>query len=249
MVDLYELKEKVAELEKTAKLDGDHREKQIKILQEISAKLINEYEIKIGNLTIEPLLVEAYYYHEEKFQDNSVHAANESTANTYELARARQEDNFGKLYVHYGTKDGIDVVLSNGKYYLSFLIKNALINNEFATQCKVSQILCGNCDYIDKCDKGINCKYYKTNILKHKDNIENTEIVFVKRKGLKNEYKDKLLAALPIYKIKNYAFTSGECITNIVKNYIESQLKTESYDEEKLKELASGLIAWKKLKG
>ena len=35
MVDLYELKEKVAELEKTAKLDGNHEEKQIKILQEM----------------------------------------------------------------------------------------------------------------------------------------------------------------------------------------------------------------------
>ena len=222
--------------------------KQEKILQNIGKLLLTEYIIQIGNLTIKPLLVEAYY-NNNNFKDNSVYAANKSNANTYELARARQENNFGKLYVHYGTKDGIDIVLSNGKYYLSFLIKNALINNEFATQCKVSQILCGNCDYIDKCDKGINCKYYKTNILKHKDNIENTEIVFVKRKGLKNEYKDKLLAALPIYKIKNYAFTSGECKTNIVKNYIESQLKTESYDEEKLKELASGLIAWKKLKG
>ena len=222
--------------------------KQEKILQNIGKLLLTEYIIQIGNLTIKPLLVEAYY-NNNNFKDNSVYAANKSNANTYELARARQENNFGKLYVHYGTKDGIDIVLSNGKYYLSFLIKNALINNEFATQCKVSQILCGNCDYIDKCDKGINCKYYKTNILKHKDNIENTEIVFVKRKGIKNEYKDKLLAALPIYKIKNYAFTSGECKTNIVKNYIESQLKTESYDEEKLKELASGLIAWKKLKG
>ena len=179
-----------------------------------------------------------------------MHAANESNAKTYELARARQEDNFGKLYVHYGTKDGIDIVLSDGKYYLSFLIKNALINNEFATQCKVSEMLCRNCDYNSKCNKGIKCKYYdETKILKHRDNTDNSEIVFVKRKGLKNEYKNKLLAALPIYKIKNYAFTSGESKTNIVKNYIESQLKTESYDEEKLKELASGLIAWKKLKG
>lgn len=222
--------------------------KQEKILQNISKLLLTEYIIQIGNLTIKPLLVEAYYYN-SNFKDNSVHAANESNANTYELARARQENNFGELYVHYGTKDGIDVVLSNGKYYLSFLIKNALINNKFAAQCKISQILCGNCDYNDKCNKGINCKYYGTNILKHKDNIENTEIVFVRRKGLTNEYKDKSLAALPIYKIKNYAFTSGESKTNIVKNYIESQLKTESYDEEKLKELASGLIAWKKLKG
>lgn len=222
--------------------------KQEKILQNIGKLLLTEYIIQIGNWTIKPLLVEAYYYN-SNFKDNSVHAANESNANTYELARARQENNFGELYVHYGTKDGIDVVLSNGKYYLSFLIKNALINNKFAAQCKVSQILCGNCDYIDKCNKGINCKYYGTNILKHKDNTENTEIVFVRRKGLTNEYKDTSLAALPIYKIKNYAFTSGESKTNIVKNYIESQLKTESYDEEKLKELASGLIAWKKLKG
>ena len=239
--------DKLRELVENLEEENDEK-KQEKILQNIGKLLLTEYIIQIGNLTIKPLLVEAYYYN-SNFKDNSVHAANESNANTYELARARQENNFGELYVHYGTKDGIDVVLSNGKYYLSFLIKNALINNKFAAQCKVSQILCGNCDYIDKCNKGINCKYYGTNILKHKDNIENTEIVFVRRKGLTNEYKDKSLAALPIYKIKNYAFTSGESKTNIVKNYIESQLKTGSYDEEKLKELASGLIAWKKLKG
>lgn len=250
MDELKKLEDMVYELE--VALDNKANKKPddiVPILQKIGKLLLTEYIIQIGNLTIKPLLVEAYYYNNSNFKDDSVHAANKSNANTYKLARDRQENNFGELYVHYGTKDGIDVVLSNGKYYLSFLIKNALINNKFAAQCKVSQILCGNCDYIDKCIKGINCKYYGTNILKHKDNIENTEIVFVKRKGLKNEYKDKLLAALPIYKIKNYAFTSGECKTNIVKNYIESQLKTESYDEEKLKELASGLIAWKKLKG
>lgn len=244
-----ELKKLVKNLEKE-----NDEEKQKKILQNIGKLLLTEYIIQIGNLTIKPLLVEAYYYN-SNFKDDSVHAANKSNANTYKLARTRQENNFGELYVHYGTKGGIDVVLSNGKYYLSFLIKNALINNKFAAQCKVSQILCENCDYIDKCNKGINCKYYGTNILKHKDNIENTEIVFVRRKGLENEnkykykYKDESLAALPIYKIKNYAFTAGECKTNIVKNYIESQFKTESYDEEKLKELASGLIDWKKLKG
>jgi hypothetical protein len=249
MDELKKLEDMVYELE--VALDNKANKKPddiVPILQKIGKLLLTEYIIQIGNLTIKPLLVEAYY-NNSNFKDNSVHAANESNAKTYELARARQENNFGELYVHYGTKDGIDVVLSNGKYYLSFLIKNALINNKFAAQCKVSQILCGNCDYIDKCDKGINCKYYGTKILMHSDNTDNSEIVFVKRKGLKNEYKNKLLAALPIYKIKNYAFTSGECKTNIVKKYIESQLKTESYDEEKLKELASGLIAWKKLKG
>lgn len=245
---MEKLEKLVEELEKESNEESIEG-KQIKTLQDIGKLLLTEYIIQIGNLTIKPLLVEAYY-NNNNFKDNSVHAANKSNANTYKLARARQENNFGELYVHYGTKDGIDVVLSNGKYYLSFLIKNALINNKFATQCKVSQILCGNCDYIDKCDKGIKCKYYDgTKILMHRDNTDNSEIVFVKRKGLKNKYKNKPLAALPIYKIKNYAFTSGECKTNIVKNYIESQLKTESYDEEKLKELASGLIAWKKLKG
>ena len=242
---MEKLKKLVEELEKES-----NEEKQIKTLQDIGKLLLTEYIIQVGDLTIKPLLVEAYYNNSSNFKDNSVYAANKSNANTYELARARQEDNFGELYVHYGTKDGIDIVLSNGKYYLSFLIKNALINNEFATQCKVSEMLCGNCDYNSKCNKGIKCKYYDgTKILMHRDNTDNSEIVFVKRKGLKNEYKDKPLAALPIYKIKNYAFTSGECKTNIVKNYIESQLKTESCDEEKLKELASGLIAWKKLKG
>ena len=82
----------------------------------------------------------------------------------------------------------------------------------------------------------------------HRDNTDNSEIVFVKRKGLKNEYKDKLLAALPIYKIKNYAFTSGESKTNIVKNYIESQLKTGSYDEEKLKGTCIRLDCLEKVK-
>lgn len=239
-----ELRELVKNLEK----ENDEK-KQEKILQNIGKLLLTEYIVQIGSLTIKPLLVEAYYYN-SNFKDNSVHAANASNANTYELARARQENNFGELYVHYGTKDGIDVVLSNGKYYLSFLVKNALINNEFATQCKVSEILCGNCDHNGKCNKGKYCQYYGTTILKHRDNIENSEIVFLKRKGLKNKFKyaDKFLAALPIYKIKNYAFTSGESKTNIVKNYIESQFKTESYDEEKLKELASGLIAWKNFK-
>ena len=239
--------DKLRELVKNLEKENDEK-KQIEILKNIGKLLLTEYIIQIGNLTIEPLLVEAYYY-SSNFKDNSVHAAKGSDANTYKLARTRQENNFGKLYVHYGTKDGIDVVLSNGKYYLSFLIKNALINNEFATQCKVSQILCGNCNYNGKCNKGMNCKYYGTDILKHKDNIENTEIVFVRRKGLTNEYKNKPLAALPIYKIKDYAFTPGESKTNIVKKYIESQFKIESYDEEKLKELASGLIAWEKLKG
>ena len=45
------------------------RKKQVDSLQEIGAKLINAYVIQVGDLTIEPLLVEAHYYHKEKFPD------------------------------------------------------------------------------------------------------------------------------------------------------------------------------------
>lgn len=144
---MEELRKKVEELEIVANLEGDHKEEQIKILKEIGAKLINEYVIQVGNLRIEPMLVEAYYYHKEKFGDKSVHAAySDSNASTYKLARERQMNKFGELYVHYGCKDGIDVVLSNGDYYLSILIKNALINGEFKKQCAISETICSNCD-------------------------------------------------------------------------------------------------------
>ena len=42
-------------------------------LQEIGAKLISDYEIKIKNLTIEPLLVEAYYCKKNIFCDCNCH--------------------------------------------------------------------------------------------------------------------------------------------------------------------------------
>ena len=117
-------------------------------LKEIGEKFMNEYEVRIGNMVIEPLLIEAYY-NSSDFPDNSVHAAKKSNANTYTLAKQRQKDHYGELYVHYGTKDGIDIVLSNGDYYLSFLIKNALIHTiespqcvSWAKQCKISEMLC-----------------------------------------------------------------------------------------------------------
>lgn len=65
----------------------------VQTLQEIGAKLINEYDIKVGNLTIEPLLVEAYYYNCDKlhgFQDENCHRQPEQ----------RGQEHFGTLYFH-----------------------------------------------------------------------------------------------------------------------------------------------------
>ena len=59
---MEELRKLVKELEQLT----DKKEIVAK-LQEIGAGLINKYEIKVGNVTIEPLLVEAYYYDKDKF--------------------------------------------------------------------------------------------------------------------------------------------------------------------------------------
>ena len=113
-----------------------------RILQRIGEKLINEYEIQVGDVTLDPVLAEAYYWRDDKkFNDTSVHAAKSSTSNTYVIARKRQKNNSGELYIHFG-RLGADVVLSQGNYYLSFLIKNALDNNgEFKKQIAVCEQL------------------------------------------------------------------------------------------------------------
>lgn len=263
MEDLKEL----VELLKNAEND----EERIEFLQEMGAKLINDYEIVIDDLTIEPLLVEAYYYDKEKFPDKNTHSANPSNANTYELARKRQIGKFGQLYVHYGTNDGIDIVLSDGDYALSFLIKNALVyyksqiqnddekfqSGNFKTQVQISNIICkkinkmNNCDKANECKKGYCCKHYNEDeiILNPLNQSHKYEIVFTQRKNLKCNYNNKDLAALPIDIIRDYEFTAGKSKTNIIQNYIDKKLASGDYDEEKLKQLARGLISWKKFKG
>ena len=176
MDDLKELKSKVEKLDK-----AENKEERVKILQDIAKSIINEYVIEVGNFTIQPLLIEAYYFDEIKFHDISVHAANESDAKTYKLARERQKNHIGELYVHFSTKDGIDVVLSDGEYYLSFLIKNALIKGEFATQCKISEKLCENCENCDTCNKGYNCIFYNNKVLHKKATAESGKIVYLPR--------------------------------------------------------------------
>ena len=103
-------------------------EKQIALLQNIESKLLNEYNIVISDTTIEPLRVEAYYYPYEdkcKFNDPCAHKS------------TKKINNFGKLYFieeRYGYP-GIDLCLSLGNYYLSFLIKNSRIGDTLYKIC------------------------------------------------------------------------------------------------------------------
>ncbi len=85
---------------------------QIQILQNIGSLLITDYVIQVKNLILEPLWVEAYYFSLEKFSDCNAHLHD------------RQKEHFQQLYVH---RAGVDLCLSDGDYYLSFLLKMAYL--------------------------------------------------------------------------------------------------------------------------
>lgn len=105
-------------------------------LQLLGKTLITDYVIKIGNLIVEPLWVEAYYSNVSKgFADPFIHGKEE-------------QSKFGILYFHHKTDDsrcGVDICLSlcdenktESKYYLSYLLKYTLVNGEFTTQSQLS---------------------------------------------------------------------------------------------------------------
>ncbi len=257
------------------KLEQEYDDKrQLAILQEIARNLINEYEIKIGEFTIEPLLVEAYYYatKDKKFIDCSVHAAGSKTSPTANLARKRQKNHFGELYVHYGTNDGIDLVLSDGEYYLSYLIKNSLINGELAIQSAASKKLCGKCEKhkSNECRGGNECKYYGEKLLK-KVADKNRETVCLPRKGTKGVYSYAPLAVLAveflnvekkqsatIYKpianslekgrqwvLAKYAFDKGISMENICEYLKQKGLYNEKISGQYMKEAKAYIDEYK----
>ena len=109
------------------------KDAQVNFLQEIGKKLLTEYVIKIGDTTIKPLWVEAYYSDTNTgFVDEAVHG-NECQKNQY-----------GALYFHHKTDDqrsGVDICLSCGNYYLSYLLKYTLVNGIFKSQAQLSSMI------------------------------------------------------------------------------------------------------------
>lgn len=109
------------------------KDAQVNFLQEIGKKLLTEYVIKIGDITIKPLWVEAYYSDANTgFVDEAVHG-NECQKNQY-----------GALYFHHKTDDqrsGVDICLSCGNYYLSYLLKYTLVNGIFKSQAQLSSVI------------------------------------------------------------------------------------------------------------
>ena len=116
----------------------------IEVVQKIGAKILTHYEIRLGNLTIEPLRVEAYLYKAGCFEDKFVH---KGIGKENEVYGPRQRNRFGELYIHSGY-DGVDIVLSRSETYaFSFLLKDSRIlrNDEiiypFVKQIQLAKIL------------------------------------------------------------------------------------------------------------
>lgn len=202
MNELKDLQNLVGKLEK-----AETDQARIEILQDIGAKLINEYEIHIGDLTIKPMLVEAYYYDTQKFPDESVYSAKNEKSKAVQYARSRQQKNQGKLFLHYNDY-GMDICMTDSdQYYLSYLIKNALVNGKWQTQSEIGKMICGQCCKYNECKYIQDCQYNDIVVLKKADLPEAHNIIFIPRKGLKFGFHTEKLAALPADFICEYEFS------------------------------------------
>lgn len=213
------------------------REKQIELLQSINKFLLTEYVIKIRDLIIQPLLVEAYYYCPGKFEDTNTHGFKS------EKCRRGQSGRFGKLYVHKMGYGGIDICLSMREdYCLSFLIKNSLVyknaaeeNKKFCTQVSLLRYLkenLGGADIIEQ--KGVLCE----------KNKEAAPVINTVRKGVNGSFKNDELASLSIDSLKDYPLTleKGYTKERIVENYLKREYADAS--PHKWKEVSEEILGY-----
>lgn len=234
-------------VEKLTNPELNDKEAQIKILQKINKLLLTEYVIKIGDVIIEPVLVEAYYYHKGKFDDENTHGYGENSKDLE--CRRLQSNRFNQLYFHQKGRGGVDICLSKGEYCLSFLIKNSLVSNgssnTFLTQTKLHDLMKEL-----SAQMGLSLKELenKTNVLhkKHRD----YEIIHTVRKGLTTgTFKDSELASLPIEIIKNYPFTleKDHSKTVLIRKYLENAAVNPQckMTRAELEELRKGYISVK----
>lgn len=182
---------------------------QVELLQNMCELLLTEYVIKAGEALIEPLWVEAYYFHKGKFEDYNDHR------------RPCQMNNFGKLYLHTSKKispsnrlGGVDIVLSMGEYCLSFLVKNSLYSGNFYRQVALNALLNEKEYYAESSENvlvGLKREHH---------------VFFTERIGLtKESFKSERLAALPLDVLKKYPFKFKE---KIAFEYIEEYRKNHS---------------------
>lgn len=187
----------------------DEREIEEK-LQEINATLLQFYTIQVGEIHIKPLLVEAYYCC-DKFPD--------TTSHQNEL----QKERFGKLYCHHDspnpTRNGLDVVLSCGDYYLSILLKATLCNtNGTQTIAKQTEIY-GIFQSLHKDTELIPYLESLENVLQPQLEAKSAEVKHIKRINLNKEGNEERFAHKTL---GSYLVEYKEKIAELGNNYAKA---------------------------
>lgn len=182
-----ELEKMVERLDNIYGIGDSENRRRVEVLQEIGKKLINEYYIQIDDVTIEPLLVEAYYFKDKNYEFID--------CNCHQSPKQKGVNRFGKLYFHKIKRGGVDICLPLEEYYLSFLIKVAKVNE------KVYRQIC-----IEKELRKIPNSENRGNILKRYPSNQKHSIVCVPRK---NTFKGKFAKA-PLAIVSIDAFKKQE---------------------------------------
>lgn len=249
MYELQKLEDMVYELEVALNNKANKKPDDIvPILQKIGAELLTKYEIRIGNITIEPLRVEAYLFKETVFEDKFIHHIKKNKQNYY---GPQQRNKFGKLYIHSGYT-GVDIVLSNDdNYAFSFLIKNSrvLISNNvtypFLKQNGVAKVLKDNGIPVD----------YDEIVLYKKEAPSNSTVFRTIRNGLRNiieredfkkteqnKYNQLLISSfieLNEHTSSQYDFESGyggdRAVVEYLKDYKHTRLTISREELDKLR--------------
>lgn len=181
-------------------------------LQRIGDELVCNYVLKIGDITIEPLWVEAYYFQiNGKFKDVSCHR------------KAEQMKNFGKLYFHHRVGDqrsGVDLCLSDGDYYLSYLLKITLVNGVYTTQSELHNKI-----YNAYIDNGEKLTIEKSNFAKKCCNAKRIRVT-------DGDYIEEPLASVRGVDEKLFGEKRLPNREELVKNYIMKNCKSLSNDEK-----------------
>ncbi len=212
--------EKLEKLVDELKKESIEEKERVKILQDIGKLLLSEYIIQVGDLTIKPLLVEAYYYHQGKFNDSNSHGFGDKKIDKKCREQLSNHFNFNRFYFHKKGRGGVDVCLSKGDYCLSFLIKVALINGKVYKQIDIYNKLIK--ESIDNTKDVLTPTYDVT-----------TSFVCVPRKNThKGDYALKPLAILSVESFKNKE--EADAILSSLETGYKKQWVLAKYAQEKV---------------
>lgn len=210
------LEKLVEELEK----ESIKEKERVKILQDIGKLLLSEYIIQVGDIKVYPLWVEAYYFNNKNFADPFVHKAEEQKKNNI-------------LYFHHKTDDqrnGVDICLSKGNYYLSFLLKYTLVDDKVRKQSELSPLIRGKYEdgksVLIQESRPTDTISFTTRIGLSESNETNAE-----KKALKEKFKKYKLSVVRDFDklfITDFKFPQKE---SLVKEYLSKQ--TEMSQSEK----------------